>query len=289
MGMGARWISFTAMIALAATAARAAPPAGGDDAGPVRASLLASVDAAVPGESFLLGLRLEMQPHWHTYWIDPGESGAPTKIKLTGPAGMDFGPIQWPLPTRIDAPGGTSYGYENEVLLLVPVNVSAALKPGGDATIAADASWLCCKEVCISGSAKLTLTLPVRAQAMPANAELFDQWRQSLPARKDDAVASSALLSAEPAPGTEASGKRALILQWRQPVKKVEWFPISTPAVAIEDVVIAHDAKSTRIEFKPTVFQPGRDAAAIESVLVYEDGVGRRKGISIPVGISKGG
>ena len=283
-----RWVLHMAMIALAASSASAAAAPAGGDAGAVRASLLASVDAAVPGGSFLLGVRLEMQPHWHTYWINPGESGAPTKIKFTGPAGFEFGPIQWPLPTKIDAPGGISFGYEDEVLLLVPVKVSAVVQPTDDATVVADASWLCCKEVCISGSAKLTLTLPVREQAGPANTDLFDKWRHSLPARKDDVVASSALLSAEQAAGADGAPTGELVLRWRQQPKKVEWFPISTRAVAIEDVVIKHDGNRTRIQFKPTVFQPGPDAGGIDSVLVYEDGAGQRKGISLPVGISGG-
>ena len=282
-----RWVLLIATIALAVSSADAAVPVNGD-AGPVRASLLASVDAAVPGESFLLGIRLEMQPHWHTYWINPGESGAPTKINFTAPAGFSFGPIQWPLPTKIDAPGGISYGYEKEVVLLVPVKVADSVQSGGEATVVADASWLVCKEVCVSGGAKLTLALPIRGQAKKANAELFDRWGQSLPARKDDAAASSALLSAEHAAGADGSKKAVLTLQWRQPPKKVEWFPISTRAVAIEDVVVTHEGNRTRIEFKPTVFQAGPDAGNVDSVVVYEDGAGERKGISVPVGISGG-
>ena len=287
MARWTRWVFLNAMVALAASSANAAAPAKGD-ASPVKASLLASVDAAVPGETFLLGIRLQMQPHWHTYWLNPGESGEPTKVKFTGPAGFEFGAIQWPLPTRIEAPGGISYGYENEVLLLVPVKVSKSAPSGGEATVVADASWLCCKEVCISGGAKLTLTLPIRSQASRANAELFDRWRQSLPERKDDAPATSALLSAEQAPGADGSQKAVLTLQWRQPPKKVEWFPVSTRAVAIEDVAVTHDGNRTRIEFKPTVFQQGPDARNVDSVVVYEEQSGRRKGICVPVAISSG-
>src|SRR5688572_20202110 len=112
--------------------------------GTVTAKLLASADAAVPGETFTLGVHLKIPAEWHTYWINPGESGQATQIKLSGPPGFEFGAIQWPLPKRIDAPGGVSYGYEDEVLLMVPVRVGRDVAAGG--AITAEVSWLVCKE-----------------------------------------------------------------------------------------------------------------------------------------------
>src|SRR5687767_12886440 len=89
----------------------------------VKPSLLADAATVAPGGSFTLGVRLKMKPHWHTYWVNPGEAGDATKVSLTGPPGFEFGAVQWPLPSMIDAPGGITYGYEDEVLLLVPVTV----------------------------------------------------------------------------------------------------------------------------------------------------------------------
>src|SRR5437870_4465220 len=57
----------------------------------VKASLLADVEAAAPGSSFHLGVLLKMKEHWHTYWVNPGESGNATEIRPTGPAGFTFG------------------------------------------------------------------------------------------------------------------------------------------------------------------------------------------------------
>src|SRR6185437_16875314 len=112
----------------------------------IHATLVADVNAAAPGQSFTLGVLMKVQPHWHTYWVNPGETGNASEIHLRGPAGFEFGAIQWPLPTKIDADGSLVYGYENEVLLMVPVTVSkAVLKDGGSATIDADVKWLCCK------------------------------------------------------------------------------------------------------------------------------------------------
>src|SRR5665213_2158629 len=94
----------------------------------VHATLLADVVAAVPGSAFTLGVRLKIAPKFHTYWINPGEFGNPTRIKLTGPAGFEFGEIQWPLPSRIEHAGSVTFGYENDVLLMVPVKVATTVQ-----------------------------------------------------------------------------------------------------------------------------------------------------------------
>ena len=47
----------------------------------VHADALANVSAIVPGETFLVGVRLKMEPRWHTYWKYPGDAGIPTDIK----------------------------------------------------------------------------------------------------------------------------------------------------------------------------------------------------------------
>ena len=41
----------------------------------VKASLVAEVNAIVPGQPFTAGLLLRMVPKWHTYWKFPGDAG----------------------------------------------------------------------------------------------------------------------------------------------------------------------------------------------------------------------
>ena len=137
----------------------------------VEAELVAESLALVPGQSAWLALRLKHDPKWHTYWRNPGDSGLPTKIEWTLPSGFSAGPIEWPAPQRIPIPPLANYGYEGEVLLLVPMQVPAAMLPGNQ-TLRARADWLVCKDVCIPGGADLSLTLPV-ALGSPA---IDDRW-----------------------------------------------------------------------------------------------------------------
>ncbi len=115
------------------------------------------------GMTVSLGLILKMQPHWHTYWRNPGESGEPTAITWTLPPGFNAGDINWPYPQRIEFGELANYGYSDQVLLRVSIKVPPGLKLGDKVTFVANATWLVCKDICIPEKATLDLTLPVVA------------------------------------------------------------------------------------------------------------------------------
>jgi thiol:disulfide interchange protein DsbD len=170
-----------------ATAALAAAPRGRH----VKASLIAETDAVRPGQPLVAGLRLQMEPGWHTYWLNPGDAGLPTKARWQLPEGFSAGELQWPRPGRFMTGPLVSYGYEHEVLLPVEIQVPPTLS-SSSVRLSARVSWLECREVCLPGKAELELSLPVRAEASPGPAAaLFEEARRRLP-RADEAWGFSA-------------------------------------------------------------------------------------------------
>jgi thiol:disulfide interchange protein len=177
-----------AIVLAAALAALAAPrPATATPVATphVKADLISEVETIRPTTPFWLGLRLQMEPGWHTYWVNPGDSGLATEIEWSLPDGFEAGEIQWPYPERMVAPPFVSYGYENEVLLLTEITPPGDLEPGDTATLSAHASWTVCREDrCIPSDADLSITLPV-AQGPPASdrftAPYFEAGRMKLP------------------------------------------------------------------------------------------------------------
>ncbi|GIL05588.1 MAG: thiol:disulfide interchange protein DsbD [Betaproteobacteria bacterium] len=169
-----------AVLALALIAGAAgAQPVRGDN---IESELVAATDAAVPGQPLQVALRLKHDPHWHTYWQVPGDSGLPTQIKWQLPAGWQAGPIEWPVPQRFPVGPLMNFGYEGEVLLLTTLTPPAGLAPGGSVEFAARADWLICKDVCIPGGADLKLALPVRETAAPSRrAAQFAATRSRIP------------------------------------------------------------------------------------------------------------
>jgi DsbC/DsbD-like thiol-disulfide interchange protein len=174
-----------------------------------RASLLSEADAARPGQPMTVGIRLQMEKGWHTYWRNPGDSGLPTRARWELPAGLTAGEIQWPYPSRFTSGPLVNYGYENDVLLPVEIRVPASVAES-QVRIAVRVDWLECQEACLRGRADLSLTLPVRATSAPgAQSALFADARRRMPT-KDPAwrfsvssAARSLSLVVRPPRGTE--------------------------------------------------------------------------------------
>ena len=134
----------------------------------VQASLVAGTATVQPGQPFTVALRFVHDPHWHTYWTNPG-TGLATSLTWTLPPGFTASDIQWPAPRLLKDQTGTviGNGYEAELFLPVTITPPADLKPGTTVTLTAAAEWLMCDEVCMPGDAKLSLTVPV-ATGTPA-------------------------------------------------------------------------------------------------------------------------
>ncbi len=146
----------------------------------VRAELVAHAPEGLEaGKPAWLGLLIQHQPHWHTYWRNPGDSGLPTRMDWQLPAGVTVGEIQWPTPQRLPVGPLVNYGYEGELLLAVPLTIGPEFK-GGSLKLQMMADWLVCKEVCIPESGEFALDLPAAA-ATAGHAAQFERARAGLP------------------------------------------------------------------------------------------------------------
>ena len=135
----------------------------------VATSLVADHQGIAPGETIQVALRQQIQPHWHTYWRNSGDSGQPTEIKWTLPTGWQAGPFIWAPPQKIAVGPLMNYGYEGEVLLPMTLTAPASAKVGGKVTLAAKVQLLVCADVCVPEDSNLVLTLPVTAASAPAD------------------------------------------------------------------------------------------------------------------------
>jgi thiol:disulfide interchange protein len=229
----------------------------------VKAELVADSTAIVPGKPFTAGLLLHMVPGWHTYWRFPGDAGIPTEINWNLPPGWRIGPIQWPVPLKLNEPGDIQiYGYHDEVLLMQQITPPPSL-PSSKVDLSANASWLVCEKICIPGSAKVHLELPVSGQAAPANQKLFERFRGMLPQKwpGDNVAAASWSRNGSV---LHLSVTSAVLGQY--PV--VDFYPVPGP-----NVVVAHPSVESRSGNKVT-FQIPLDSAdksltAINGLVVF--------------------
>ncbi|MFM2075725.1 MAG: hypothetical protein RJB34_2030 [Pseudomonadota bacterium] len=150
------------------------------DTGQVRAELLAHApQGAGLGQTVWLGLLLDHTPQWHTYWQNPGDSGLPTELQWTLPAGVTAGPIEWPTPSKFPLGPLANYGYGDRVLLPVRLTVESGFQ-GSHIDVGLFASWLACRTECIPEEGQFKLRLPVNT-ATSAHREVFESAWASRP------------------------------------------------------------------------------------------------------------
>ena len=117
---------------------------GGSDAADVRAGVL-----------------LDLDPGWHVYAQDPGESGLPTELRwrvLPGSAE----PLAWPAPRTFRDPESSleTFGYSGRVLLPVRLH----FEPGARGrALAVDVQGLACRTQCIPLEVSLARELDIAA------------------------------------------------------------------------------------------------------------------------------
>jgi thiol:disulfide interchange protein len=163
---------FLICLCLAALTARAAH---------TQVQLLLSADPAKPGDTIWAGVDLKMDAGWHTYWKNPGESGIATTIKWDLPPGVTSGEIQWPLPEKLPPAEVTTFGYEHEVMLLVPLTLATNLPPG-PLVLKAAVSWLECEQQCVPGSTNVEAMLNIGDETKTsANAATIESWKGKVP------------------------------------------------------------------------------------------------------------
>lgn len=134
----------------------------------IEAELVPMSAWVAPGSTALVAVRQAIQPGWHTYWRNPGDSGGATTLNWTLPTGVRAGDIVWPVPERQRLQSLMNFGYSGTVYLPVPVDIPADARPGSNLPLSVRALFLVCSdEMCVPDELTLTLNLPVRAGAAP--------------------------------------------------------------------------------------------------------------------------
>lgn len=179
------------LLALAAAASATAATASSQPtlaALHVHVTLLAPPQQIYPGESFTAGLEFQMEPGWHVYWINAGDSGEPPQVEWTLPRGITADAMEFPPPQRLPLGPLMDFGYQNQVVFPVPMRVAADFHPSAQQTmLAAHVSWLVCREVCIPEKGDLSVnrtalgSAPAVAVTDPTAQSLIEHFVRELP------------------------------------------------------------------------------------------------------------
>jgi thiol:disulfide interchange protein len=145
-------------------------PANAEEPKHVSIRLLPEKTDVAGGETITVGIEQTIDPHWHTYWINPGDSGTAARIQWTG-ADVSAAPITWPAPKKLTMGPLTNFGYEEKVILLQDLTMPEKLS-GSAQVVRANIDILVCNEICIPESHAVSFTINGDQAPSPATVEM---------------------------------------------------------------------------------------------------------------------
>lgn len=119
---------------------------------------------------------------WHTYWKNPGDSGAAPIFEWDLPDGVSVGEAQFQIPQKIPVAHLMNYGYDTASTILLPLEVETRLV-GKTLSIPLVVEWLVCEIECVPQFVEWSLTLSVvdRPTIDPETAAVFADARSKIP------------------------------------------------------------------------------------------------------------
>lgn len=140
--------------------------------------LISAQDAVGDSEALSLGVQIELEPGWKTYWRSPGDAGYPLSLDWSGSENLKEARLDWPVPHRFELFDLQTFGYGDEVvfpLTVVPED------PGKPVHLQATADYLVCEEVCVPFEEELSLSLPGGEAGPAREAFLIELFRSRVP------------------------------------------------------------------------------------------------------------
>ena len=126
-----------------------------------------------------LGYKFVFTPGWHTYWVNPGDSGGPPTFTSTISNGWKINPNLWPGPQTIEYPPLMTYGYENEVVFPFKLDITDL----DDKEIDINIKFLVCDDICVPEEANLKLILKNRILNVEERPDELKKWINLVPIR----------------------------------------------------------------------------------------------------------
>ena len=113
------------------------------------------VKARLVAEDGKLGVEMQTDAGWHTYYKDPGEAGIPTTFKWDGSRDFEVKEIVYPEPRDFDEYNIKTKGYEGEIFF--PIVAELGAKPHVELKI----EGAICNEICMAYNMNIIADLPV--------------------------------------------------------------------------------------------------------------------------------
>lgn len=275
--IGSVWRTVAAAVGLVLMASPAVAAGARIDTDHIGTEIVVASSVVAPGDTVEIAIAQSVADGWHTYWENPGDSGAPTLFGWTLPSGPQEVAIQWPTPERLPYPPLVNFGYSGKTTYLATLTVPADWPVGKSLPVDLTIDWLVCSDICIPESGSASFEIPTGATSEPDSSVgfTFVSARRAMPA----AVNWPARLSASPVGNLSLEVETAGIDL--NGVSDAAFFPIA-PDLIDNSADQTFDIRDTglTLTLAPNGATP---AEPVDGVLVLTDTTGQRKGYALAV------
>ena len=154
------------------------------DTSHAKIELLVETNEIVANEDFVIGIKFEIEPGWHIYWKNPGDSGLPAEIEWKNTESIEFKKFLWPSPQKTPEQTLMTYGYYNEVVLPAIFSVDSDYIKNGSSIFEID--FLICEKICIPEKAVIDFDLSSYSDDdIQVSREILSLWYNELPINFD--------------------------------------------------------------------------------------------------------
>ncbi len=223
------------------------------------------------GQTIMIGIEEKIADGWHTYWVNPGDSGTKARIQWQGIEGLKASDISWPVPKKLAMGPLANFGYEQKVVLLQDLTLPASLD-NEPHTITAKIDVLVCHEICIPETHEVHFTINGDQAPSPL---AIEEARAMLPIDLGWATSMS-----------EEDGDLVVTVQTDTPgaftnLKSIELYPEEWGLISNPDSTSAEKKGDTLILHHKRGERALADVPVSKIVVAYEDASGTRKGIRV--------
>lgn len=244
----------------------------------VKVDLVSSVKTIEAGKPFDVAVRYQIADQWHLYWLNPGDSGLPPKLKWSLPTGFSASEPKFPVPMKFMGDGDiANFGYSQELVLIVTITPTA--DPSGEVLLKVMTDYLVCKDICLPGKAEAQLELSTGAAAKN-DPEQFAIWMAKLPVE----TKGRAKITVKKNAGQIEFVNVTLNVDLPQGSKEAEFFPGPSDLVSIMQMKV-DESGQLDLTLEP-LNKVSKLDETLWGVLAYTDRGGVRRGLELKTRIS---
>lgn len=146
----------------------------------VRAKLLSGQSGVGNRDAIDMGVDLDLEDGWYTYWRMPGDSGIAPSFDWSASDNVAGVEISWPAPKRFTSFDLHSFGYDDRVIFPLKVTPKEAMKP---MTLNLKLDIVVCHEICIPATLSLTKSIEGKNSRQTSDYPILKSARDVLPSK----------------------------------------------------------------------------------------------------------